>query len=69
MGVAPEFAEEDGTEAEEGADREVDAASQNDGRHDQSEKADFERVAEDVAGVVVGGEAAADCVEVEPFED
>jgi hypothetical protein len=69
VGVAPEFAEEDGAEAEQRADGEIDAASEYDGCHHQGEKADFDGVTEDIAGVVVRGEAAADCVEVEPFED
>ena len=60
MSVAPEFAEEDGAEAEQGADRKVDAAGENDGCHHQGEQPDFDGVTEDVAGVVVRGEVAAD---------
>ena len=67
-GVAPEFAEEDGAEAEQRADGEIDAAGEDDGRHHQREQADFDRVAEDVEGVVERAEVAADGVEVKPFQ-
>ncbi|PWT80679.1 MAG: hypothetical protein C5B44_04975 [Acidobacteria bacterium] len=69
MSVAPEFTEQDGTEAKKRADREVDTAGENYRRHDHSQKTYFDGVAEDIAGVVVGGEAAANGIEIEPFEN
>lgn len=69
MSVPPEFAKENGAEAEKRADGKIDAASENDRRHDESEQADFDGMAKDIAGVIIGGEAAANGVKVEPFED
>ena len=69
MSVTPELTEEDGAQAEQRADGKIDPASEDDGSHDESEQADLDRMAEDIAGIVVRGEASADGVEVEPFED
>src|SRR6267142_2068202 len=69
MSVAPEFAKEDGAESEKRANGEIDATGEDDGSHDESQEADFDGVTKYVAGIVVGGEAAADCAKVKPFEN
>ena len=45
--VAPQFAEQDRAQPEQRADRQIDAARENDRRHHQREQADLDRVADD----------------------
>jgi len=64
MSVAPELTEENGAEAKKRTDREVDAAGEDDGSHDESQEADFDGVSEDVPSIVTIGEMGSDGVEV-----
>ena len=63
-----QHAEEDRAQAHQRADGQIDAAGEDDRRHDQREQADLHRVAEDVGDVVRGEEAAAERVEEDDFE-
>ena len=68
-GVFPQHAEDDRAQAHERADGEVDASGEDDRRHDESEQADFDGLADDVRDVVGGAEIPANGIEEHNLRD
>ena len=67
-GIAPQFAEQNRAQPKQRTNRKIDAARENDRGHHQRQQSDFDRVPDDVEGVIHRAEARADRVEIEPLE-
>ncbi len=68
-GIVPEHAKGDRAQAEQRADGEIDAAGEDDGRHDQREQSDLDGLADDIRDIVRGEEAAAEGIEEGDLRD